>query len=314
MLVSCTRTFVHSRNEKRQVKVTKIGRNDACPCGSGNKFKKCCASRNVTVPTNASNIKPPEKSLVKTLTDEFFQPMRLYYTIHDKQALECCLKHLKCMLYNENLNDWVVNYAAEAANMKLKVPPSKVPKKARPLIIATIYIDNEHAMLIDVRSIERAAKMIAFIDQYIPKKVAEITHTAIYNKLITVAGDDMKSVMDIDYDDIFNQKNVTVIDPEESIQESNDIAAQYEDKKERLEVFCRQTEDKAKKPLPTVEKFPVHYYEDGIDSFKTTCSMRQMIAMQHYLGHEDFSFYDLIQELAHKNIGKSQGKAEWLRT
>jgi len=25
-------------------KVTDIGRNDACPCGSGNKFKKCCGA------------------------------------------------------------------------------------------------------------------------------------------------------------------------------------------------------------------------------------------------------------------------------
>jgi uncharacterized protein YecA (UPF0149 family) len=23
---------------------TKVGRNDACPCGSGKKFKKCCGS------------------------------------------------------------------------------------------------------------------------------------------------------------------------------------------------------------------------------------------------------------------------------
>lgn len=26
------------------VKRRKIGRNDPCPCGSGNKFKKCCIS------------------------------------------------------------------------------------------------------------------------------------------------------------------------------------------------------------------------------------------------------------------------------
>ena len=27
-----------------QCKVSDIGRNDACPCGSGNKFKKCCGA------------------------------------------------------------------------------------------------------------------------------------------------------------------------------------------------------------------------------------------------------------------------------
>lgn len=110
------------------------------------------------------------------------------------------------MNHHENLNDWVTNYTAEAAKIKLKVPPGKVPKKTRPLIIATIYIDNEHTMLIDVRSIELAEKMIKFINKYIPKTVTEITHAAIYNQLITGTGNNPKSVMDVDYDDIFNQR------------------------------------------------------------------------------------------------------------
>ncbi|MBF0103651.1 MAG: SEC-C domain-containing protein [Desulfobacterales bacterium] len=27
-----------------QLKSNKVGRNDSCPCGSGKKYKKCCAS------------------------------------------------------------------------------------------------------------------------------------------------------------------------------------------------------------------------------------------------------------------------------
>ncbi len=46
---------------------------------------------------------------------------------------------------------------------------------------------------------------------------------------------------------------------------------------------------------------PVHYYEEGIADFETSCRFRQMIAMQHYLGKEDYSFYDLIQELLQRS-------------
>ena len=28
--------------KKQPVRVTKVGRNDPCPCGSGLKYKKCC--------------------------------------------------------------------------------------------------------------------------------------------------------------------------------------------------------------------------------------------------------------------------------
>ena len=50
-----TREFFHadSLDEKmksatgnrrvKEVRAVKIGRNDLCPCGSGTKFKKCCA-------------------------------------------------------------------------------------------------------------------------------------------------------------------------------------------------------------------------------------------------------------------------------
>ncbi|MBW2689835.1 MAG: SEC-C domain-containing protein, partial [Deltaproteobacteria bacterium] len=30
--------------KSQPVSVTKIGRNDPCPCGSGKKYKKCCGS------------------------------------------------------------------------------------------------------------------------------------------------------------------------------------------------------------------------------------------------------------------------------
>lgn len=30
------------------VRATKVGRNDPCPCGSGQKFKKCCEGKAVS--------------------------------------------------------------------------------------------------------------------------------------------------------------------------------------------------------------------------------------------------------------------------
>lgn len=295
--------------------MSKIGRNDYCPCGSKKKFKKCCLSREITVPLKSShNITPSEKTLVKTLTDELFQPMRLYYTVHDKARLENCLKHLKCMKYDGELDDWVVEYGDETAKIGLAVSPKKVPKHAQPLIIATIYIEHETTMLVDVRSIERAKKLIEFINKHVPKTTAEITHAAIYNKLITISGGDIKeNIGDIDYDEIFNQKNITVIDPEKAIQDANEIAKKYSDKEKRLEAMMQKTQDEAKKPLPSVEKFPVHFYEDGIHSFEMSCRMRQMIAMKHYFGDESYSFYDLTQELVYKNIDKFEDQGGWVK-
>jgi methionyl aminopeptidase len=43
MLILLKRKAAISVNQP--IRTTKIGRNDPCPCGSGKKFKKCCASR-----------------------------------------------------------------------------------------------------------------------------------------------------------------------------------------------------------------------------------------------------------------------------
>lgn len=33
------------KDSKTIVKENKVGRNDPCPCGSGKKYKKCCANK-----------------------------------------------------------------------------------------------------------------------------------------------------------------------------------------------------------------------------------------------------------------------------
>lgn len=280
--------------------MTKQSRNQVCSCGSGKKYKKCCLYKAIGSPVkidrNQSRI-----LLVKTLTDELFQPMRLYYTVHDGEQLKVQLGQLKCIDYNSELEDWTVRYEDEAASIDLKVSPSEVPAQAQPLIIATIYMDNNELMLIDVRSIERAARIIEFINKYISRDFAEMTHAAIYNKLITTTQQDAK---DLDFDDVFNENRITVIDPEKTLSELKANAAQYEDKQQAMEAALKKSQENAKKPLPEVEKFPTHYYEDGIGHFETMCRLRQAIATQHFLGRKDFTFYDLMQELF--NNGKNK--------
>src|SRR3990167_4886304 len=106
--------------------MAKLARNEPCSCGSGKKYKKCCLDRGILLHGKAST-KRSEFVLVKTLTDEFFQPMRLYYTIHDLNRLKENLFKLKCIDYNDRLDDWTLRYEAEAAGMGFKIPRNKVP-------------------------------------------------------------------------------------------------------------------------------------------------------------------------------------------
>ena len=244
------------------------------------------------------------KIIVKTLTNKFFQPIRLYYIVHNKVALENTFRKLSCFNFDEKLLDWVLEYSNEAESIGLNVTPNQVPKNAQPLVIATLYLDDKHTMLIDVRSVERAVALIKFINSHIPKNVSEITHAAIYNKLITVSNDSYnKEINDVDYDEIFNSKNIFVRDPDQAITESTAIAEKYDNNDDKINALLKHSEENSKKSLPTTEKFPVHFYEEGIEHFATSCQMRQMIAMKHCAGEKNYSFYDLTQELLSKSPG-----------
>jgi len=63
----------------------------------------------------------------------------------------------KCVDYYEESDEWAILYTDEVANIQLGLRPEKVPTEAQPLIIARLHMSDEHSMIIDVRSIERAS-------------------------------------------------------------------------------------------------------------------------------------------------------------
>jgi hypothetical protein len=49
--------------------------------------------------------------------------------------------------------------------------------------------------------------------------------------------------------------------------------------------------------LPAIERFPAHYDEVGIQGLMAHLQLRQMIAMQHWLGHPEYTMLDAIQAI-----------------
>jgi hypothetical protein len=68
-----------------------------------------------------------------------------------------------------------------------------------------------------------------------------------------------------------------------------------QDPQEKVRIALEDMQARAKQPLPDIERFPVYYYEEGIQGFETTLQMRQIVAMQHWLGNSEYSVFDAIQ-------------------
>src|SRR5690625_778197 len=83
--------------------MTKIGRNEPCPCGSGKKYKKCCIGK---------ELPPKPKENLQTFADQF-----LSYEEVDEMSTDEIIKRLKTMgvgfKKEKFLNDVKTSYAAE---------------------------------------------------------------------------------------------------------------------------------------------------------------------------------------------------------
>lgn len=66
---------------------------------------------------------------------------------------------------------------------------------------------------------------------------------------------------------------------------------------ERLRTAMPFLEQVGRQPLPEFERFPVHFYEEGIASLERMLKIRQTVAFARWKGNEDFTVADLISRI-----------------
>jgi hypothetical protein len=106
-----------------------------------------------------------------------------------------------------------------------------------------------------------------------------------------------KTNLNLTPDALFDSQIGTGIDPEALVQRLAEKTAGVRDKEEKLQIILEDLQSRAKAPLPEIERFPVHYAKDGIEGFKLALRLRQMVAMQHWLGNPEYTLGDAIQAL-----------------
>jgi hypothetical protein len=294
--------MVHLRKEK-------VGRNDLCPCGSGIKYKKCCLSDDQTViplfPDNRwleedrdDRRDYKKEPVIMTTTKEPLMPIRLYYDVFDKEGLLRKLDQLECVQFVPEEDQFSINYEKEARSIPLSVPYNQVPKEFYPVLLAFgHFVDDSHLQL-DLRSFDRAVAIIEFIDQWIDRSQARITHIASYNQILT--GDKFKDLTILDLAELFEDANMVIHDPEATLDALEEALDQEEDEEEKQKIAFRHLEETAQKDFPLIEKYPIYYYEEGVHSVKITLMLRSIVAMEHWRGNTSCKPIDILQGIFSK--------------
>jgi hypothetical protein len=222
------------------------------------------------------------KKLLATITGELVQPVRVYYRIRDKESIKRVFSKLKCIDFDAARDRYVWLYQKEAKKLTFKKPYSSIPSKYRPIVIGSFFTKKHNEMYLETRSIERAIKGIVFFNRHIKTCMAKIEDIGIVNKLFSLEENTM------DFADFFDRE--VIIDPEEKL---NKLEVNV-NRGKTLDSILNEIE---KEFLPEAERFPSHFYEDGIDWLKIALQSRQYVAMQHWRGNKSYTLKDYISEV-----------------
>ena len=233
-----------------------------------------------------------DKPILATLTGEYFQPVRLHYEVFNHEGLMRAFKNLRCLDFDATQQRWVWLYDHEAKNLMFKQSYAQIPKHHHPMVIGSIFLRGKDKILLDLRSCERATLAVPFFDRHFSRSVAKVTEAEVVNKLFS-ATDNLKLTPDA----LFDHQGSTYCDPEAAEQRIIELTAHAQDPQEKLRIALEEMASSAKRPLPEIERFPIHYYEDGIQSFETALRIRQVVALQHWLGNSEYTMFDVLQSI-----------------
>lgn len=233
-----------------------------------------------------------DKPILATLTGEYFQPVRLHYRVFDHEGLMRVFKQLRCLDYDATQQRWVWLFDREAKSLPFKQSYAQIPKDLHPLVIGSFFPRGRDKLLLDLRSCERATLAIPFFDKHLPRTAAKVTDAEVVNKLFSATENSKLTP-----DGLFDHRGSIFCDPESAIQRIIERTAHVHDPEEKLRIALEEMESQAKQPLPEIERFPVHYYEDGIQGFATALKLRQVVALQHWLGDTGYTLFNVLHSI-----------------
>jgi hypothetical protein len=235
-----------------------------------------------------------DQPLLATMTGEHFQPVRLHYKVLNRPGLLRAFEKLRCLDYDSTRKRWVWLYAHEAKKLRFQKSYAQFPKELHPIVIGSAFLRSKENLLLDLRSCERAMLAVPFFDTHLPRKLIEVEDAEVVNRLFPAT----KANQQLSPDALFDSQIGTGIDQEALVQRLTEKVAHIQDPEERFKIALEDLKSRANEPLPEIERFPVHYAEDGIEGFKLALRLRQIVAMQHWLGHPEYTLGDAIQSLA----------------
>jgi hypothetical protein len=236
---------------------------------------------------------PPEYAdqLAMTTTGDIMQPIRLHYEVLNGEQLRATFAKLRCIEHDAPRRRWVWLYMEEARGLSFKDRHA-----ADHTVLGEFVFKGTDEIVLNLRSIERTTQAIAFFDKHIPRSVMHVMAVTISNRFLKMA--DASTLTNLDA--YFDRTDVVVQDPASLVETLKDMATRIPDERERLAVVRHYMDERAKRPVPAMERFPFDYEDydlGGIGTVESRFAPHSVIAMQHWQGNTGYTRHDMIQDM-----------------
>lgn len=234
-----------------------------------------------------------ERRLLVTMTNEPFQPVRLYYAIPDRSFVTKKLRGLGCAVEVPHERAWQWLFDAEAASLRFAAGGYEdVPEDRRPIVLGRIRFPKPGGMTLQTNSIERAIAGARFFAPRLGPEVVALRVRVVNRCFAADEGALDKLVATLDQD-------VTVIDPREAEaalgREFEGVRSQRDAERAAEEFLERST--RSEDDVPMVEDLPLHPEEETPDfqDLATTLQFRFVRAFEHWRGNTHLTLAAIIR-------------------
>ena len=241
-----------------------------------------------------------QRCLLATMTNEPFQPVRLYYSIPDRAFVTGKLQALECMVEVPSEQCWQWLFDSEAASLRFAAAGfDDVPKHKRTIVLGRIRFPKPDGMTLQTNSIERAIAGARFFAPRLGQEVVAMRVRVVNRCFAADEGPPDKLMATLDQD-------VTVIDPREAEaairREFQGVRTHQDAQRAVVEFLERRT--RIEEDVPMVEDFPLDPEGETTDfrNLATTLQLRFVRAFEHWRGNTHLTLAAIIKRTANEHM------------
>ncbi len=229
-----------------------------------------------------------KRLLLVTMTNEPFQPVRIFYSIPDRSSVIAKLRSLECMVEVPLQRCWQWLFHA---SLRLDSRYDDVPEEKRPIVLGRIRFPKSGGMTLQTNSIQRAIEGARFFGPRFGPEVLALRCRVVNRCFAADEGHPDVLLKTLD-------QGVTVINPRvaEAEFEREFKGVRTMQDAERAAAASLERKLSSKQDVPMVEDFPLAPEEETpeFQHLATALQFRLVRAVEHWRGNTHLTLAAII--------------------